>query len=208
VARQRYPLDPAGPKRLEVTWEGSYRNYTIQLDGSVVGTIPGQKELKTGRDFRLPDGSTLHVQLVRSFLSQGVRLVRDGVPLSGTAADPAQQLRTACNILFFIGGLNLLLGLAAELGQVDFLLAAGIGWESLAEGVAFLVLGYFVRRRSMVALALAAALLAADTVLTIVTLTPGAGASVGGIVIRLAFLYYVVRGFGALKSLSLARASV
>jgi hypothetical protein len=207
MAKHSYALDSGGPKRLELSWSGSYSNVTIHVDGSVVGTIPDQKELKVGRDFRLPDGSTLHVQLVRSLMSQEVRLLRDGVPLPGTSADPAQQLRTAYNILFFVGALSLALGVVAVLGQVDVLLAAGIGWESIAEGAAFLVLGYFVRRRSVVALGLAAALLAADTVLTIVTLTPGAGAPVAGIVIRLAFLYYVARGFGALRSLNLAHAA-
>src|SRR5690242_1086047 len=101
------------------------------MDGNVVGVVPGQRELKAGSDVRLMDGSTLRVQLVRGLLSQEVRVLRDGIPLPGSASDPAQRLKTAYGILFFLGALNVLLGLVAEVAQVDFLLAIGVGVGSI-----------------------------------------------------------------------------
>jgi hypothetical protein len=206
VPTQRYALEPGGPKRVEVSWGAFFRNCTIRVDGNVIGVVPGQQELKAGSDFRLMDGSTLRVQLVRGLLSQEVRVLRDGFPLPGSASDPAQRLKTAYGILFFLGALNVLLGLVAEVAQVDFLLAIGVGVGSIVEGAIFLILGYFVRQRSLVALVLAVALLGLDTLFALVEMASGSGALVGGLLVRVIFLVYVIRGFDALRSLRATRA--
>ena len=56
---QRYALESGGDKRLEVSWKGFWKNLTVKLDGNVIGTVAGQKELKAGQGFELPDGSVL-----------------------------------------------------------------------------------------------------------------------------------------------------
>jgi len=61
MPKQAFAFERDGPKRLEVSWKGRWKNVTVQLDGAPIGTVPGQKELSAGQEFQLPDGSTLTV---------------------------------------------------------------------------------------------------------------------------------------------------
>lgn len=84
-----------------------------------MGTIAGQR-------FRLADGSSLEVQLKRTLFSTDLRVSRNGIPLPGSAGDPATGWKNAYGLMYFIGGLNILIGLLAMFG-VAFLLDLGIG---------------------------------------------------------------------------------
>ena len=202
---QRYALESGGDKRLEVSWKGMWKNFTITLGGNVVGTIAGQKELKAGQDFELPDGSVLHVQLVQKFSSTELQTLRDGEPLPGSASDPEQQLKAAYGIIFFVAGLNIVLGAIAALFEVEFLYAIGIGWSSIIFGAIFLVLGFFVKRESVAALILAIAIFALDGIVGFF-LAVGQGAMpTGGIVARIILLIPMVQGVGAIRTIKQQR---
>ena len=56
------------------------------------------------------------------------------MPLPGSGSDPQQQLAGAWGVIFFIAGLNVLLGLVAFVFQIQFLLNLGIGIEAVATG--------------------------------------------------------------------------
>jgi len=60
---KRFPLEPGGPDRLEIEWEGSFKNFTVSLDGVVLGSFEDYKALKAGRSFPLEEGSVVRVQL-------------------------------------------------------------------------------------------------------------------------------------------------
>ena len=201
---KRYALEPNQPKRVEVAWGAAFRNGSVRVDGVELARFSGQKELKQGRDVQLPDGSILRVHLAGTPLTKEVQVLRNGVPLPGSPSDPSERLRSSSNVLFFLGGLNIILGLLAVFAQAGFLLSIGFGPASAAEGVALLVLGFFVRRRSSVAVALAVALLGLDLVASLVTMAAAGGALVGSLFVRGMLLFWVARGFSAARALKRA----
>ena len=102
IPKQSYSLEEKGPKRLEVSWKGIWKKFTVTLDGNVIGTMEGQKEINKGREYPLPDGSLLKVQLVQKLAAVELQVLRNGKPLPGSASDPEQRFKTAYQIIFFI----------------------------------------------------------------------------------------------------------
>src|SRR5947207_4235847 len=74
-----------------------------------------------------------------------------------------KRVRHAWQFIAFIGALSVVLGTVAELGNID-LLQNYVDWYAVVEGAIFLVLAYFVRRGSLIALGIAIGLYALDTV--------------------------------------------
>lgn len=205
---KQYVFESGGPERLEIAWEGSWKNVAVSLDGRLLGSFENQKELKEGQEFHLEDGSTLRVQLVQVVLFPELQISRDGDPLPGSAADPAQRLAAAYGMIFFIAAFNAALGLLAGALQIGFLQSLGLGFESLLSGAAYGVLGVFVRRRSTIALALAVAMFILDGIVFFAMAAKAGGTPpVGGVIARIFFLIPMVRGFGALTALREAEAA-
>src|SRR3990172_9617142 len=199
---KRFPLEPGGPDRLEIEWEGSFKNFTVSLDGVVLGSFEDYKALKAGRSFPLEEGSVVRVQLGQWLVIPELRLTLDGAPLPGSPGDPEQLLAGAANVIFVVGGLSRVVGLAALALDVSFLKMLGAnGWAILA-GLVYGGLGFQVKKRQMWALALAVILYVLDGALTLaMSVEPGATPGVGGIFIRTVFTLMMVRGFGAIKAL-------
>jgi hypothetical protein len=174
----------------------------VRLDGQVLGVIPGSKELHAGRSIPLPDGSTLHVQLVQNLITPELRLTRDGRPLPRSASDPTERLRLACASVFLIAGLNIGLGLLAELWSSERLFSLGFDFTTVPFGGIMVLLGFFVRRRSAVALWIAIVLFFLDSLLTVTLSALETGrASMGAVVVRLFLILWMVRGLGAIREL-------
>ncbi len=208
MAKQSFALEAGGQKRLEVSWKGLYKNIAVALDGNAIGMIPDQKTLQKGQEFRLVDGSTIKVQLVNKFYSTELQVLRNGQPLPGSASDPETRLKNAYLMVYFIAGLNLVVGLLAFLLRVDFLQQAGFGLGSVLFGLVFVALGFFIQRRSTFALIVAIVLFAVDG-LAGVALAAAAGysPSVGGLIVRVLFLIPMIQGLGAIKMLKAAPAA-
>jgi hypothetical protein len=100
-----------------------------------------------------------------------------------------------------MGGLTLVLGLVAELGQVRFLEQMGINWISAVVGAVMLVLGYFIGKRSAVALGICCGLVCLDTLLSLVAAAATNGRGMGGVAMRVFFLIALFNGFKAIKAL-------
>jgi hypothetical protein len=106
------------------------------------------------------------------------------------------RVRNAYVALYIIGGITVLLGLVAELGRVQILLQLfGSGWFVAVEGLVLLILGYFTMRGSLIALGIAIALYVLDAIASL-----GLGAT-SGIALRLIVLFFLIRGFLALREL-------
>lgn len=201
MAKQRFALEANGPKRLEISWGMFWRNITVRLDGQVIGTVPSKKELAQGYDIFLPDTSLLNIKLARTFVTQELQVLRNGQPLPGSASDPQSRVKTAANVIFFIAGLNIVVGLIALFFQVDLLLAYGLGIESVITGLIYALLGFFVKRKSLVALVIAIVLFVLDGVFGLVTAAE-VGANPGSMVIaRIVLLIPMLQGFSAIRTL-------
>lgn len=145
----RYALERGGEKSLALSFEGrNWKNTEVRLDGELLGSFPDKKAFAAGRTFPLPDGSVLHAQ----FLDRMPVLLRNGVPVPGSATDPAHVLNVSCQMLYFAAGLNAVLGLIAWVLPWDYLRSLSYGPISIAVGLVLLVLGLLAQRRSRVAL--------------------------------------------------------
>jgi hypothetical protein len=206
VPTARFALERGGPKRLEIRWGRGWGSQTaIILDGKEIGTLPGRKELKEGRLFRLDDGSTLSVQFGPNLITQEFRVLLDGFPLPGSASDPAHRLRVASGVLFFIGGVTIALSLIAELFRIRGLMQHGMGIGSMIEGGVFLLLATLVRRRSVAALGIAVVLMVLDLVVGFAD-PQGAPPPYGAVMGRVLLLIPVIQGFGAIRGRKSAEA--
>jgi hypothetical protein len=197
------PMEKGGPKRLKLTWSfRGWKNFTVRLDGIPMAYASGKKELEAGRDFILPDRSVLSVKLHKTPFGHELKVLRNGEPLPGHGSDPLRRLKLSWYMLFFIGGLNILLGAAAMAMGPGMLQGLGLGLGSSILGAVFLLLGFLVRRRSALALGLAMALLAVDAALTMYwAAESGRPVPVSGMLIRAFFLVCLFRGLSALREL-------
>ena len=91
---QAYALKEGGPKRLQISWEGFWKNAIVQLDDEIIGTLATRKQLSAGHEFLLPDGSSLNLQLVRTLTAYELHVLRDGQPLPGSASAPESRVRS------------------------------------------------------------------------------------------------------------------
>ncbi len=56
---KNYALEPDGPERVGVVWEGAFKELSVTFDGTTLGSFETAKDLETPRTFPLPDGSRL-----------------------------------------------------------------------------------------------------------------------------------------------------
>ena len=149
----RYALERGGAKSLALSFEGrNWKNTEVRLDGELLGSFPDKKAFAAGAAFPLPDGSVLDAR----FAHRMPVLLHDGVPVPGSATDPVHTLRTACGVLYFAGGLNVVIGLIAWAFSVDYLLTMSYGPVSIVVGLVIAALALLAQRRSVIALIAAA----------------------------------------------------
>lgn len=195
MPKKSYPLDQGGEERLTVSWKSFWKDFTVELDGSIIGTLQGQKELQQGRTFELSDGSNLDIKLVRTWSSTTLQILRNGIPLPGSGSDPTTKLKLSYGLLYFIGGLNLVMGIIASLFQIDFLIDLGMGTYSVVVGSIYLLLAFFVQRKSKIALGIALALYGLETILTLIS------GLTSGVIVRIFFIVFMWPGFKAISEL-------
>ena len=99
-----------------------------------------------------------------------------------------KRVRRVWQFITFIGALSVVAGTVAELGNVD-LLQSYFDWYSVAEGAIFLVLAFFVRRGSLIALGIAIGLYALDTLALFATGHFG--------ILRIVILLFLLRALGS-----------
>lgn len=203
MASQSFAFEAGGEKRLDISWKGLYSNVEIWFDGRLIDTIYDSKKLSKGQEYHLNDGSTINVRLAsKVFISPELQILRNGQPLPGSVSDPQTKFKNAYGIVYFIAGLNIVLGLISFLFNVELLRQMGIGFGSILFGLVYLVLGFFVQRRSSVALVLAIIIFALDGILGVFFASmQGYTPSGAGIVARIFLLIPMGQGFGAIKAL-------
>lgn len=197
----KYSLEKNGPKRIEIAYTGYYKNLVITFDGKIIKNIAEEKELKAGVGLKLPDKSSFSIKLDKKDMELVV--LRNGMPLPGSATDPETIFKTSCGFIFFLGGLNIIIGLAVFIFEIEFLSQAGMGGYSILAGVVMCVLGYFVTKKSRIALAAAVGLFILDGVLNTILAQAGPRTNFAVLGARIIFIMPVLRGFKAIKELKI-----
>jgi hypothetical protein len=160
---------------------GSRRCDMCAVTGAVA---PAQQPLV----WQPPNQATAPTELAPSAASGAVTGAAVRPPLPAEIQKAQKRVRHAWQFIAFIGALSIVAGTVAELGNID-LLQNYFDWYAVAEGAIFLVLAYFVRRGSLIALGIAIGLYALDTVALFATGHFG--------IIRILILLYLLRSFGS-----------
>ncbi len=201
-----YALEGGGIERVNVTWEGAFKDLALSFDGAPLGSFATAEELETPSTFPLPDGSRLEVSIAKFGPFPELRLARDGEPLPGSSGDPQTRLEGAANVLFAVGALSALLGLITALFDITILKAMGMGMASVIGGAVYAGLAVLVKKRSTMALAIAVMVFVVDGVLMFVAAAEmKASPPVGGMIARVFLLLPMLRGFGAIRELEKPR---
>ena len=204
----KYNIGNGDLHEIEISWSGFWKNARVTHNGQEIGSFADQKDLRSGKVFVLPDGRNLSVQLVQRFTWIELHVLCDGKPVRGSASDPNQRLKVAYRLVFFVAALSTIAGVLASLFRVGFLVNMGVNYESIIAGAVLFVLGWFVKRRSMVALGLAVFLFALDGILSALhARVNGHGPPTGALIARIFMLIPMIQGFGAIRALK-ADASV
>ena len=112
--KQDFWLEPGGPKRLMVEYEPRLKHAEVKFDGQRVIAFASAEEFNRGTTVKLPDGSLLTAKYGPIAgaewlkLLKGIHLIRNGVPVPGSAAEPLPKWTwafvVACGIICFFGG--------------------------------------------------------------------------------------------------------
>jgi len=203
MAKVGYSLEEGGAKRLELSYSGNFSNCMVRLDGNEIGAIADYADLRAGREFILPDGAVLHVQLTNHLIFPYLRVLRNGQILPSAQADAKKILAHVYKIIFLIGIINLVSGLVVALKLPTVILPV-VDWVAISAGCIFLTLGFFVMRCSSTALLFAEGLFAIDTISAIFWHPQIAGWVFAVILIfRVIILLGIMQGYSAIQVLKI-----
>jgi hypothetical protein len=115
--------------------------------------------------------------------------------------EPAKRLSNVYKLIFIFAGVNLAVGIGL-LSHTGLQKSLAIEPRSLVVGGLFLLLAFFVMRRSIIALTTAAGILAFDLILAII-FPPELPKFIliAAVIFRIFILLTMIQGFGAIKAL-------
>lgn len=143
-----------------------------------------------------PDAEPVQLASGAASWASGPGLTIPAGPRSSDVIRAQKQLKWAWSGAAFIGTINVAAGALAELIPIPALLRL-VNWGAVVEGAIYIVLAYFIRRGSKVALSIATGLLVLDAVALLL-----AGQAVGAVSpLRLVILFALARGFSAISVL-------
>ncbi|MCP3059627.1 hypothetical protein LXT21_12645 [Myxococcus sp. K38C18041901] len=111
--------------------------------------------------------------------------------MPGSSTDPEQQIKTAAYMLYFLAGLNTLLGVIAMLTASEEMDALGLGIGSIVFGALVAVFGFFTYRATRFEPILAVLLYIGDTVVTL--MDAGGKPNVFGFIVRVYIIVTLVK---------------
>jgi hypothetical protein len=160
-----YPFEPGGEKHVEINVKGiKWDKISIWFEGKQV-CIYSSKELHAGQTLQIPDGSRLDLLLSKNkFQPERLKISRNGQPIHRIVTDGMRQviIDYASNAIYFIGISTMGLGIVSLFVRIKILEPLTFGWPYIIFGLVFIVLGFFTRRRSMLALMVAIVIYALD----------------------------------------------
>ena len=142
MARKSFALEDGGTERLTLNWQSrlNYARMVASFDGVQLNEVPfSEKDLAAGQQLTLPDASQLALELKWGLMGRQLEILRDGLPLPGSASHPRQLLRSGAALLWVVSALG---GLAAATAYSD---DRTIVWDLIVPAVVFAVLGLLMR---------------------------------------------------------------
>lgn len=139
------------PKQLKLSWNWGplfrYQDIRLDLGDEPLGSVSQEGDLQDGWEIQMKDGSVLLVELKGSRF----RILQDGKPLRGYSANPDQAIKNAYVLMLTMGGIQIALGLIGGVFQ-----GKGLSYAmgSVGLGLGSLLLGFLIRRESLLALAI------------------------------------------------------
>ncbi len=197
----KYALEKGGPKRLEISWTGVWKDVSVRLDGNEIGTFTDAEQMKEGREFTLPDGSILKIRLDKVAFCPMINIFLNGKPLPGMP-EPSKRLSYAYQVTFLIGVVNLLGGLMNTVFQSRLIGLAVPGLYLVIAGCIFFILGFFIMKKSKIALTIAVGIVFIDLIsLIFFRSNINFILVIVMIIFRLIILFLLVQAFGAITIL-------
>ncbi|WP_073110357.1 hypothetical protein [Hymenobacter daecheongensis] len=143
-----YYLDSAEQEPITLKWGFFWKNFTISKDDETLVQVAGRSELKKGASYTLSDGRVLSAQLRRQLNQEELELLLDGKPLQGSATHPRYRVRQALYTLLIVAGLNIGLGLVADIVNVQVLQKIGLGYGTVFIGLIYLGLAWWAKTKN------------------------------------------------------------
>lgn len=200
MSTKTYPFQEEGPDRLELSWRGGFKDFTVTVDGLQVNAETwNRQQLQDGQRIELPDGSMLLIKQERNFFGNELRVIKDGKPLPGSGSHPKTRAKTASIILFVIAGFTALFMIAFYATENE------LDWISGVSVLIYLGLGLLVRRGSLAALWAGIILFGLDSVLWISINLIAGEFPILFIVIRVLLIGAMVKAIPAMKQLKALR---
>jgi hypothetical protein len=151
-----FTIDASGEKRIEILASRKWNEVEVRVDGTQVCII-SKKELLSGYDLRLSDGSVLNIRRPRFFLDMRRLLItRNGLAISRsiTGYDNQMAVTNAAYLIYIVALVNLILGVLSIFVKIDAFIPFNFGWLNVVYGLGFMVLGFFAQRKSVAAMIL------------------------------------------------------
>jgi hypothetical protein len=205
MPKRLFSLEEGKEKRLiiswKLTWKLSWKKIEITFDNRNIGTIPDQKSLINGQIFKLPDNSEIKVQKLHS-LSYGLSVSRNGQPLPESDDNPINIFKNTYQIIYFFAILNIVIGCLSVLKKIDILQQIEYNYIFIIIGIVFLMLGYLVQRRSLVALFISILIMSIGSIIEFCFATMGLFTYFSYIVMQILFIVPLIQGIEAIKRIN------
>lgn len=150
MTQQRLALEPGQKPRIELDWGTYMREFEVRFDGKIIGRVDGgQKALREPHNFTLPDGSELTICLKKSQMIDELEVLRNGVPLPGSASSLTAKISAAVRSSFFWGVGSLIAGLLAVFNGSPAIIQLTFSPYSILFGLIMIIAAIILVRRSL-----------------------------------------------------------
>ncbi|MDP3981678.1 MAG: hypothetical protein Q8Q33_09720 [Chlamydiota bacterium] len=198
MPNRSFRLDKNNPALLDITWKLNWTHLCVSYDKKPVGEIATRQELDRGREFKLPNVSVLKVQRIKLGGIPTLEVLHNGKIVDGSDTDPQMRNRIASQVLYFIGAMNIIVGLLPKISILRLIEQYSTGIGNLLIGAFFIFLAVLVRKGSFGALLLAMTLFILDSLLSLDAYSRlHSDTTVGIIVLRIALLIPMLQAYGA-----------
>ncbi|HBG71921.1 MAG: hypothetical protein A2W93_05060 [Bacteroidetes bacterium GWF2_43_63] len=192
---KNYFLDRENKETLGLSWKAGFRTVTVSFNGVLLSTM-NREEVSAGKAVELPDGRNVDIKLEGGFYASLTAKI-NGRHIPGTQGDPKYQLKQVFYLTIVLGILNIIIGSIFSISNIQIDGLESIGYINVAIGLVYIALGYAVMQGSMIALILITLILFGDLILA--AMYSAQSGMTAGIIMKVFFVIFVVRGFKYMK---------